>query len=113
SSTLSFLFPFFLTFSSILLPPCIILSGGRTIHNSYTLFTVPIEKKPGDRCKELFDGSPEMLVGHDRETESRFTARLRIKFTEASGAQIYFKDLCPMCSDDYVNLFWRGAKNVK
>ncbi|MFH0772005.1 MAG: ATP-binding protein, partial [Candidatus Omnitrophota bacterium] len=51
-STLSFLFPFFLTFSSILLPPCIILSGGRTIHNSYTLFTVPIEKKPGRWVKE-------------------------------------------------------------
>jgi len=62
-----------------------------------------------DRCGQGFDGTPDSQIGHDKETEIRWRAILRIKLLpESPEPTVYFKDICPRCFRDYIE-FWKAT----
>jgi hypothetical protein len=62
-----------------------------------------------DRCGAGFEGEPDAQIGHEKETEIRFRALVGIKYApDNQDAPVHFKDLCPRCFADYINLFWKA-----
>jgi hypothetical protein len=59
-----------------------------------------------DKCQEFREGSADMQVGFDKQSETIFRHHLGVKFSpEMPDALVYFKDLCNNCAKSFCTWF--------